>query len=115
MTLINRDIRWDASNGSSLVGYTQKTSYSELCNYLGEPDYDVDDKVPFQWEFMFKDGKYASIYPYKYNPTDNEQVQFHIGGHQEDGVDPDLIVGRVRKIISDCRAGRNCTVIWSGF
>jgi hypothetical protein len=112
MTLINRNISWDMGNGSSLIGYTPKISYDELSEYIGEPEYGDDDKVPYQWEFMFKDGKYASIYPYRYEPDINRRIKYHIGGHNDGS---DLIVNRVKRLIYDCRAGKNWTVIWSGF
>jgi hypothetical protein len=109
MTLIDKRLNWDAGNGSALRGYTQYATYGELVKCFGEPNQEGDDdKIAFGWEFIFgRDGRYASIYPYKYCNIKG-RCSYHIGGFQEDHP---IVVNRVRKMISESRAGKEHEIL----
>lgn len=70
-------------NGTSLKGYITAT-YDELADVFGEPtcgpDDRLDDKVTCEWQLLFEDGTYATIYDWKEHATPMGQHSWHIGG-----------------------------------
>ncbi len=86
MSLLKVYDEMDAPNtsGSSLKGYVNAT-YSQLVDLLGQPTFDEpsgDDKTQVEWVVGFGDDVFT-IYDWKTydrNYTENELVQFHVGG-----------------------------------
>jgi hypothetical protein len=76
-------------NGTSLRGYIT-TSYDELAEIFGEPDYGPNDhsgdKVTCEWSLQFEDGTVATIYEWKHGYTPMDRCQWNIGGKSMDAV-----------------------------
>lgn len=76
-------------NGTSLVGYVV-TSYSELVEKFGEPDFGPNgsgDKVTCEWALEFEDGTVATIYDWKEYETPMGEHRWHVGGNKRVAVD----------------------------
>ena len=60
------------------------TSYSELVDIFGEPQFGPDDrtgdKVTCEWIIDFSDGTVATIYDWKEQETPMHKTQWHVGG-----------------------------------
>jgi hypothetical protein len=74
----------DAS-GTSLSGYLDNVTYSNLCEAFGEPTCTPEDsgdgKVNFEWIFEF-DGEIFTVYDWKtYDPeyTKNQLTRWNVG------------------------------------
>jgi hypothetical protein len=70
------------SNGTSLQG-SIVTTYAELVQVFGQPDYGPDadmDKTTCEWALQFEDGTIATIYDWKTRGTPYGQYDWHIGG-----------------------------------
>jgi hypothetical protein len=70
-------------NGTSLKGYITAT-YEELVAVFGQPTHGPDDregdKVTCEWQLLFEDGTYATIYDWKTDYTPMGAYEWHIGG-----------------------------------
>jgi hypothetical protein len=70
-------------NGTCLKGYLAAT-YDELVAVFGEPTCGPDDrendKVTCEWQLLFEDGTYATIYDWKTDHTPMRFYDWHIGG-----------------------------------
>jgi len=76
-------------NMSGLRGYVG-TTFKELCEVFGPPDYGPQadmDKTTCEWRLKFEDGTVASIYDYKTNRTPMMGYEWHIGGYDDRAVE----------------------------
>jgi hypothetical protein len=77
------------ADGTSLQGYTPKTTYLTLVEVFGQPQYGPDfdgDKTTCGWALRFADGVIATIYDYKEWATPQDNYAWHIGGTDERAV-----------------------------
>jgi hypothetical protein len=72
-------------NGTSLQGHIT-TTYAELVEKFGEPDFFGGDKITVEWALDFEDGTVATIYDWKYGETPMHKTQWNIGGKNSDAV-----------------------------
>lgn len=89
---------WSNAAGSSLVGYLEDVTRSELEQTFGSP-YEIqpgegDGKVTTEWTITI-DGVLATIYDWKRDsaPEADERITWHIGGFHPD------VAGLVNDII----------------
>lgn len=71
-----------SANGTSLQGEIV-TTYAELCQIFGQPNYGPDadmDKTTCEWALQFEDGTVATIYDWKTRYTPRGDYSWHIGG-----------------------------------
>mgnify|MGYP003340835039 CR=1 FL=1 len=81
----------DRINGSSFHDDVIFATPNELKHILGEPQWehnDGEDKVNMEWYMEMEDGNVFTVYDYKeYKPLHpNQQVEWHIGGHDSTAV-----------------------------
>ena len=56
---------------------------NELVRVLGDPSYEMGDKVNFEWVCETIDGDIVTIYDWKEYRLigEDEEIKFHLGGH----------------------------------
>ena len=72
-------------NGTSLQGHIV-TTYFELVEKFGEPDFIGGDKITAEWALEFADGTVATIYDWKYGDTPMYKTEWNIGGKTKEAV-----------------------------
>jgi hypothetical protein len=72
-------------NGTSLQGHIV-TTYFELVEKFGEPDFIGGDKITAEWALEFADGTVATIYDWKYGDTPMYKTEWNIGGKNKEAV-----------------------------
>lgn len=70
---------------SSLQGRVQAT-YSQLVELLGDPEVDIDPKVPAYWGIQFEDGTIADIYLWKQPSIPSDIYDWNVGGQSPQAV-----------------------------
>jgi hypothetical protein len=78
-------------NGSHLQGYV-KAPYSRLVEVFGPPTNEFGDKVTVEWEIIFDDDTFATIYDWKTEMTPDaiaaiDYSDWHIGGFNKRAVE----------------------------
>jgi hypothetical protein len=71
--------------GTSLQGHIV-TTYFELVEKFGEPDFIGGDKITAEWALEFADGTVATIYDWKYGETPLHKAEWNIGGKNKESV-----------------------------
>ena len=72
-------------NGTSLQGHIV-TTYFELVEKFGEPDFIGGDKITAEWALEFADNTVATIYDWKYGDTPMYKTEWNIGGKTKEAV-----------------------------